>query len=435
MKKVILSLETAIKYRVATHFKRTFNEPSQVLKENDLIALAVKTNSGTYADYIAISLALIPHLHPDFLVQTINALLRSGEELNDICMTSGKKFTGLLPTGETLLFLLAGNDVNEKINYHYLFSDDHFLVKNNIIQLEAPDSGEPAFSGRLSISPDYFSFFTTGYFSHPKLSPEFPAQLLETDMEWDDLIIGDHTREQLKDLENWLSYYEQLAAHPELGKRTKKGYKTLFYGPPGTGKTLTASLLGKAAKRPVFRIDLSLLVSKYIGETEKNLSGIFKRAEHKNWILFFDEADALFGKRTETESSNDRFANQEVAYLLQRIENYNGMVILASNLKQNIDNAFIRRFQSMIYFPKPGKIERELIWKKTVPTDLPFEETIDLMRLTDAYELTASQISNIVQACYIDAVAGGEKCITQGILMKNLRLEFKKEDLLFEEIL
>jgi SpoVK/Ycf46/Vps4 family AAA+-type ATPase len=274
-----------------------------------------------------------------------------------------------------------------------------------------------------------------GEIKPPKLSPEFPAQLLETDMEWEDLIIGEHTRDQLRDLENWLSYYEQLAAHPELGKRTKKGYKTLFYGPPGTGKTLTASLLGKAAKRPVFRIDLSLLVSKYIGETEKNLSGIFKRAEHKNWILFFDEADALFGKRTETESSNDRFANQEVAYLLQRIENYNGMVILASNLKQNIDSAFIRRFQSMIYFPKPGKIERELIWKKTIPADLPFEESIDLLRLTDAYELTASQISNIVQACYIDAVAGGHTCITQGILMKNLRLEFKKEDLLFEDVL
>ncbi|HAA11694.1 MAG TPA: AAA family ATPase, partial [Cytophagales bacterium] len=116
-----------------------------------------------------------------------------------------------------------------------------------------------------------------------------------------------------QDIEYWLTYSNQLREHPELGKRAAKGYKALFYGPPGTGKTLTASLLGKSADRPVFLVDLSMIVSKYIGETEKNLANIFKKAEDKGWILFFDEADALFSKRTENESSNDRYANQEVA--------------------------------------------------------------------------------------------------------------------------
>jgi SpoVK/Ycf46/Vps4 family AAA+-type ATPase len=130
-----------------------------------------------------------------------------------------------------------------------------------------------------------------------------------------------------------------------------KNKKILFIGAPGTGKKTLASLIGQQSGTEVYRIDLSMIVSKYIGETEKNLSKVFDAAEHKNWILFFDEADALFGKRTDVRDAHDRYANQEVAYLLQRIENYNGLVILATNMKNNIDDAFTRRFQTIIHFP------------------------------------------------------------------------------------
>src|SRR5690606_11585436 len=128
----------------------------------------------------------------------------------------------------------------------------------------------------------------------------------------------------------------------DMRQLIKPGYRTLFYGPPGTGKTLTAMLLGKEFQRNVFRIDLSQVVSKYIGETEKNLEKIFQRAANKEWILFFDEADALFGKRTSVKDAHDRYANQEVSYLLQRVEDFPGLVILASNYKNNIDKAFVR---------------------------------------------------------------------------------------------
>jgi SpoVK/Ycf46/Vps4 family AAA+-type ATPase len=130
-----------------------------------------------------------------------------------------------------------------------------------------------------------------------------------------------------------------------------KNKRILFIGAPGTGKKTLASLIGLQSGAAVYRIDLSMVVSKYIGETEKNLSKVFDAAEHKNWILFFDEADALFGKRSDVRDSHDRYANQEVAYLLQRIENYNGLVILATNKKNNIDEAFTRRFQTVIHFP------------------------------------------------------------------------------------
>jgi len=134
-------------------------------------------------------------------------------------------------------------------------------------------------------------------------------------------------------------------------KKLKPGYRTLFYGPQGSGKKLTAVLIGKEFDKPVYKIDLSNLVSKYIGETEKNLRIIFDSAEGKEWILFFDEADALFGERTGVKDAHDRYSNQEVSYLLQRIEDYNGLVILATNMKNNIDEAFIRRFNLIIRFP------------------------------------------------------------------------------------
>lgn len=144
---------------------------------------------------------------------------------------------------------------------------------------------------------------------------------------------------EIKEIETWLKYNDRLLEIWNLKGKIKPGYRVLFHGPPGTGKTLTACLLGKYTNRNVYRIDLSVVVSKYIGETEKNLSRLFDKADKKEWILFFDEADALFGKRTNVSDSHDKYANQEVSYLLQRIESHEGLIILASNMKSNLDTS------------------------------------------------------------------------------------------------
>ena len=170
-----------------------------------------------------------------------------------------------------------------------------------------------------------------------------------------------------------------------------------------------------------------MVVSKYIGETEKNLSNLFSKAENKDWILFFDEADALFGKRTNVKDAHDKYANQEVSYLLQRVEDYNGLVILASNFKNNIDEAFLRRFQSIIHFPMPSPKERLAIWQKAFPKDLPPAGDINLEEIAKRYNLSGSNIVNIVQYVCLEALARQQAEISQEILLKGIKREFDKE--------
>ncbi len=165
-------------------------------------------------------------------------------------------------------------------------------------------------------------------------------------------------------------------------------------------------------------------MSKYIGETEKNLARVFDMAEHKRWILFLDEADALFGKRTRVEEPRDRFANQEISFLLQRIEDFDGVVILASNLKSNIDDAFLRRFQSIVHFPVPKQTERKRIWTEAFPRKARLEESVDLARIAEKYDVTGGMIMNVVQYASLMALSRGGSTV----LGEELREAVRRQD-------
>jgi SpoVK/Ycf46/Vps4 family AAA+-type ATPase len=247
-------------------------------------------------------------------------------------------------------------------------------------------------------------------------------------MTWDDAVLPPGTRQQIADIGAWLEHQHQVAADQNLARKVKPGYRVLFYGPPGTGKTLTAALLGKQHNKEVYRIDLSQIVSKYIGETEKNLEAVFRRAERKDWILFFDEADALFGKRTSVQSAHDKYANQEVSYLLQRVEDYGGLLILASNFKNNLDDAFIRRFHAIVHFPPPNAQERHLLWQKSMPASLPLDSSVDLHELASHYELTGAGILNAVHYAALHTFCAGGVVLTHAGLMEGVRKEFLKEE-------
>lgn len=175
-----------------------------------------------------------------------------------------------------------------------------------------------------------------------------------------------------------------------------KGILALFAGPSGTGKTMSAEVIARDLGLELYRIDLSSVVSKFIGETEKNLERLFTEAEQSDAILFFDEADALFGKRSEVKDAHDRYANQEISYLLQRTEEYRGLVILASNLKKNMDDAFVRRLHFVIEFPMPEEAERLEIWRRTLPPEAPRDENLDLPFLARKFRFAGGSIRNVV---------------------------------------
>jgi SpoVK/Ycf46/Vps4 family AAA+-type ATPase len=246
-------------------------------------------------------------------------------------------------------------------------------------------------------------------------------------MEWDDVALHPDTVREIREIEHWIRFNDTVLDDWGMRKRVKPGYRALFHGPPGTGKTLTATLLGKYTGRPVFRVDLSRVVSKYIGETEKNLSRLFDKAEHKDWILFFDEADALFGKRTEVRDAHDKYANQEVAYLLQRIESYAGLVILATNQRGNVDEAFLRRFQASVNFPMPRPAERLGIWSRSFPAQITVAEDVNWRDLAARFDLTGAGIVNVAHFCALEALANSTRRVDRTSLEVAILREMVKE--------
>nr|WP_218921466.1 ATP-binding protein [Haliscomenobacter hydrossis] len=335
----------------------------------------------------------------------------------------GQNHRDILPTGETAQFILAGDDLEKRLEVQRMFSTDHWFHQKGILHLEAVPPGEPMMSGRIILDPEVVEMLTLGKVSKPRFSTDFPAEYISTGMDWDDLVLAPGTLKQIREIESWVRHQETFFETWGMGKRVKPGYRVLFHGPPGTGKTLTATLLGKTTGRDVFKIDLSMVVSKYIGETEKNLARLFDKAQNKNWILFFDEADALFGKRTGIRDAHDKYANQEVSYLLQRIEAYPGLTILASNFKSNIDDAFLRRFQALIYFPIPKPEERQVLWQKAFPPAAKIDPAIEWGEISNRYELTGANIMNIVQYCCISALEQQ----TDVICLENLSIGIKNE--------
>ncbi|HEX7904860.1 MAG TPA: ATP-binding protein [Chitinophagaceae bacterium] len=387
----------------------------------------IKHYECTVAERLVLMLSLVPHIQPQLLDVFFVKNATYDKGFTEFGGLKGSSHSGFIPTAETALFILAGNNIKERWEASILFGQEHYFIRHNIIQLCDAAMSEPWLSGSINLSRDYVHWFLTGQGHKPHFSKEFPAKLITTELQWQDLVLPEETRIQVEEIKTWIQYHDVLFYDWGFQKKLKPGYRALFYGPPGTGKTLVACLLGKLCGMDVYRIDLSMIVSKYIGETEKNLEHIFQQAEHKNWILFFDEADALFGKRTGINSSHDRYANQETAYLLQRIEEYNGIVILATNLKTNIDEAFARRFQSLIYFPVPKEQERATLWQQSFSLASTLEERVDLQSLARKHELTGGMILNVVHYSSLMALKRNENIIRLNDLEKGIQKELVKE--------
>ncbi|SHO58644.1 ATP-binding protein [Vibrio quintilis] len=373
---------------------------------------------------LTLCLAMIPEVAPalfDVLLQLNEQTQRPYTEFGLV------EYDGIVrATGHTLGFLLGGDPLQSRLQVMRLLSGEaepgEWLIRDN-----SPEA-TPVLWQRLQLRPEVLQQL---------LLPDMPARptvinhlatRLETALCWHDLMLSEAVYRDLDEIELWLSYGERLGKEWQLAGKIREGFRALFYGPPGTGKTLTATLLGQRTNRPVYRVDIGAVTSKYIGETEKNLEQVFQQAERHHWLLFFDEADALFGQRVQTSGANDQFANQNVAYLLQRIESFGGIIILATNLQDNLDEAFFRRFESTVYFPRPDESVRLALWENALP---PAKRTpdINLHQLACEYPFSGAEIINIVRYAALKVMSQDRERVS----MAELALGIKKAQQMMQE--
>ena len=250
---------------------------------------------------------------------------------------------------------------------------------------------------------------------------------IEPTYTWADIVLPAAVVDQLREICHRAGYRHQVMDEWGFGRKLAlgKGVNVLFAGGSGTGKTMAAEVVANELGLDLYKIDLSTVVSKYIGETEKNLDRIFTAAEDANGILFFDEADALFGKRSEVRDSHDRYANVEISYLLQKMEQYEGISVLATNLRQNLDEGFVRRLAFTVHFPFPDETDRLRIWEGIWPADTPLDPELDLGFFAERFKLSGGNIKNIALASAFLA-AGGGGVVTMEHLRHATQREYQK---------
>jgi SpoVK/Ycf46/Vps4 family AAA+-type ATPase len=294
--------------------------------------------------------------------------------------------------------------------------EDALVAAQNLAKWRSPGNG------RITLEDLYLACKLQ---SNSKLN--ILAQKIKPKFSWDDIVLPPDQLAQLREICHQAKY--RHIVYGEWGFERKlslgKGLNVLFYGPSGTGKTMAAEVIAHELHLDLYKIDLSQVVSKYIGETEKNLQKVFQEAQTSNAILFFDEADALFGKRSEVKDAHDRYANIEIGYLLQKMEEYEGITILATNLRHHIDEAFVRRIQMIVEFPFPDEAYRRAIWQVVFPREAPLGDDVDLGLLAREVSLAGGHIKNIALASAFYAAEKGD-VIRMVHLLRSARREYQK---------
>ncbi len=292
------------------------------------------------------------------------------------------------------LLALQGRDI---VTLHHALSPEGALVERKLVCVDVP-----GLYGSVRVEPRMLSLLM-GWRSLG--APPPGAALVRDVATWNDLVLPETQKQMLREFLYWVRERPRVVG--DWGGRDIGGPLALFSGPSGTGKTFTASVLAGDLGWPLYRVDLGMIVSKYIGETEKNLNALFDAAHGQDMVLQFDEADSLLGKRAEVNEARDRYANMEVSHLLSRIEQHRGPCILTTNLRSHLDGAFMRRFQAVVEFPRPDTTAREALWARLLPRRAPLADDVDLAALAQAVPLTGGGIQNAaLQAAYLASAAG-----------------------------
>ncbi len=384
--------------------------------------MTIKTHQLQEMDRVLLILGIASAYYPSLF----RSFVQIEESSNALVIEVGGEYDKFnrtfKPTFQTALFLLAGKNLSLWAHYNAQLLEGSVLLQNDIIYNR---SDSEFIHGKIELDKAYLRYFLSG--KKPRLDhgTYFPGSLYQSELTLDDIVLEPLVRTQIQPIGNYIKALESGFFSSDQHK-FKPGFIALFYGAPGTGKTMLAGILANTFGIDMYHVDLSQVVSKYIGETEKNLEVLFNRLQGKNCMLFFDEADSLFGKRSDVKDAHDRYANQEVSYLLQRIEKFDGLTILASNFENNMDDAFKRRIDLSINVIRPTEVAREALWKQYLPKNARFEDDELLEYLINEYSYTGSNIRNIMKNVAIALHSNGEAIITHPLISPFLTIESEK---------
>ncbi|MEM6631545.1 MAG: ATP-binding protein [Bacteroidota bacterium] len=378
------------------------------------------------AERLMLILGLAPHIRPkvlDVFFSRNSSLDRIFTEFGGELVRDEKEF---IPTGETLSFLLSGNDLEFRIGLQTLFEPEHFFTQHHIFDFGWRPAGYPILKAPLRLKDEYSTYLTSGNKYYTRFSLEFPARRLETELGWRDIVLNSKTLTMVQEVDNWIKHGYALQHDWGMASKLRPGYRALFFGAPGTGKTLTTKLLGKSSGHDIYEISLPMLVSLNLKEAEKKLGLIFEQAEYKQWILYFDDADVLFGKKEHPTNRLGTSASQVFAYILHMIDNFQGLAILAADFTETFDKVLSRNFESMIYFPIPGPNERFKLWEQNLPKSAQLDKDVNLRLIAKEYELSGGEILSTIRFVSLRALERGHNMIRQNDLLVGIRKELAK---------
>ncbi len=306
-----------------------------------------------------------------------------------------------LPTIESFLQIVLSGDNKGRRKFAYLFDSRHTFYQMGILRIEEGEFGDNHNNRVIGLESDYVDLFMYNEYRVPQFSTEFPATLAESTLTMSEIHLSDSQADKLLEIKTEVEYSEKIRENLGYGNSMTPGYMALFYGEPGTGKTLTAATLGNELEMQVFEVNVSNLVSKYVGETTKNLDRLFKKAAGKGWILVFNEADCLFGKRSHANGDDDGGAshsNQTISYLLDAIPRHRGIIILTTNMRQNFDKAFGRRISNEVHFKPLDTEEAANYLKNYVHPELPLEryDNLEEMLGRQCQSISIASLNNVV---------------------------------------
>jgi len=386
----------------------------------------------TTSDQALVTLALCATINRDVLLPFILNINNPAKRnrFGGIYSAERGQFSPTLQTG---FFLLAGDDIEMLAHLHATYHRRHKLFTSGILNIsDVNETG--SFVDQQLVFND--RFLPAILYGRPPLldsEPGFPVRRGHSEHKMNEVVLNEQTLDELKKLQRFARHMKSLWKLPD-GRKYRRNFISVFSGDPGTGKSHTAEAIGNELVLPVYKVNLAQMVSKYIGETEKNLEKVFDRFSGHPNILFFDEAEAIFSKRTEVKDSHDKYANNEQSYLLQKIEDYTGIVILATNvqnLSQFFDKAFQRRIRQIVNFSFPEYPERLRLWANALGESFSYQDDM-LDNLAKNYQLSGGSIYNVVSDCVVMALDEGKDTLTSAMVEEALKEEYKKTARKFE---